>query len=380
MASGNNAILPVQRDLIDVLGGPELPKLESVSLRLQKMVLVGQRVSDKELARVCSVAERNRKCLTNFPTPICSISGMVAFTLQLGGRMLVDQAGGVLENANLCLHRNLGYPMIPGSALKGIARHAAWCRWIEMLEAGKMEEAKSIAGLIAATFGYPTGDSLPSSVAARTRESDRYLDAFLAREFPDDYGKDGYKTTWAGAVSFLPAIPADKEWTLVVDVLNSHRDSDDKNPIPVFFPAVERGAKFRFAVAPVVGRGTPETLNFAVEMLKSGLTSCGVGAKTAAGYGWFISDSEEKIVDRSSCSPEELEAIYQQEVKNLHVNGMEEIVDSLASREELFQRLYLVRLMREKASLLRKWEKKGNPRLQKVLEIAGKLNMELTYK
>ena len=59
---------------------------------------------------------------------------------------------------------------------------------------------------------------------------------------------------------------------------------------------------------------------------------------------------------------------------------MEEIVDSLASREELFQRLYLVRLMREKASLLRKWEKKGNPRLQKVLEIAGKLNMELTYK
>lgn len=391
MVPENKEILSVQQGVVDVLGGPDLPKLESVSLRLRKMVLIGQRVSDKELAKVCSVAERNRKCLEKFPASAYSIPGMVTFTMRLGGRMMVDQAGGVLENANLCLHRNLGCPMISGSALKGIARHAAWCRWIEALEAGKTEEAKSLAGLIAATFGYPTGDSLPANAAARTRESDRYLDAFLAREFPDDYGKDGCKTAWAGAVSFLPAVPADKEWKLVVDVLNSHgdgvsnvrnphQDNGEKNPIPVFFPAVESGTKFRFTVAPIAGRSTPETLNFAVEMLKIGLTTCGVGAKTAAGYGWFVPDSEERIADRSSCSQEELEVIYQQEVDNLPVNGMEDTVDSLASRDELFQRLYLLRLMREKASLLRRWEKKGNPRLQKVTEIAGKLNLELTYK
>ena len=176
-----------------------------------------------------------------------------------------------------------------------------------------------------------------------------------------------------------------------MDVLNSHgdgvsnvrnprQDNGEKNPIPVFFPAVESGTKFRFTVVPIAGRSTPETLNFAVKMLKNGLTTCGVGAKTAAGYGWFIPDSEEKIADRSSCSPEELEVIYQQEVDNLPVNGLEDTVDALASRDELFQRLYLLRLMREKASLLRRWEKKGNPRLQKVTEIAGKLNLELTYK
>ncbi len=392
MVPENKEILSVQQGVVDVLGGPDLPKLESVSLRLRKMVLIGQRVSDKELAKVCSVAERNRKCLEKIPASTYSVPGMVVFTMRLGGRMMVDQAGGVLENANLCLHRNLGFPMIPGSALKGIARHAAWCRWIEALEAGKTEEAKSLAGLIAATFGYPTGDTLPANAATRTRESDHYLDAFLASEFPDDYGKDGHRTAWAGAVSFLPAVPADKEWTLVVDVLNSHgdgvsnvrnphQDNGEKNPIPVFFPAVESGTKFRFTVAPIAGRSTPEILNFAVEMLKNGLTTCGVGAKTAAGYGWFVPDSEERIADRSSCSQEELAVIYQQEVDNLPFIGLEDTVDSLASRDELFQRLYLQRLMRQKASLLRRWENnKNNLRWQKVVEIAGKLNLELTYK
>ena len=378
--AGNSAILSVQRGVVDVLGGTDLPKLESISLRLRKMVLVGQRVSDKELKKVCSVAERNKQCLKSIPISTCTIPGMVTFMLQLGGRMMVDQAGGVLENANLCLHRNLGFPMIPGSALKGIARHAAWCQWVERLEAGKTAEAKHIAGLLAATFGYPTGDSLPANDAIRTREPGRYLDAYLAREFPDDYGKDGRKTTWAGAVSFLPATPADGKWKLVVDVLNFHQNSDCRNPVPVFFPSVERGTKFRFVVAPIAGRCTPEILNFAVDMLKTGLITGGVGAKTAAGYGWFDPVSEEKGGDRSTCSREELEAITQQEVDQLSFIGLEDTVDSLASRDELFQRLYLIRLTKEKAKVMRRWEKKGDSRLQQVLEIAGKLNMELTYK
>ena len=60
--------------------------------------------------------------------------------------------------------------------------------------------------------------------------------------------------------------------------------------------------------------------------------------------------------------------------------GLEEIVDSLDARDEHFQRLYLIRLMNEKASLLRKWEKKANPRLKTVQKIAEKLNLELIYR
>ena len=130
-----NKILSVQQGVAEALGGMGLPELDSVSLRLRKMVHIGQRVSNDELKQVCNVAEKNKKCLKNFPPPFIAVPGMVAFTLRLGGRMMVDQAGGVLENANLCLHRNLGFPMIPGSALKGIALHAAWCKWLEALEA-----------------------------------------------------------------------------------------------------------------------------------------------------------------------------------------------------------------------------------------------------
>ena len=104
-----------------------------------------------------------------------------------------------------------------------------------------------------------------------------------------------------------------------------------------------------------MGRSTTATLNFAVEMLKCGLSINGAGAKTAAGYGWFDPASDERIADRSSCSQEELEAVYQVEVSGLPSIGLEEIVDSLDARDEHFQRLYLIRLMNEKASLLRKW-------------------------
>ena len=51
---------------------------------------------------------------------------------QLRARLLVNMAGGVMENAGLCLDR-FGMPYIPGSAVKGCARRTAlaalhaWC-------------------------------------------------------------------------------------------------------------------------------------------------------------------------------------------------------------------------------------------------------------
>lgn len=379
MIATNEVILPVQSNVKKCLRGEGLPNLDSVSLCLRKMVQVGQRVSDSELKRVCAVAERNKEILNSFPPPVFSVPGTVSFTLRLGGRMMVDQAGGVLENANLCLHRNFGFPYISGSALKGIARHAAWCKWMNAVEAENLAEAKTLAWSIAATFGYPTGDAFSPKNEKCTREPGKHLDSFLCREFPADFGASGKKITLSGAVSFLPGYPADRNWTLVVDVLNSHRGSDTANPIPVFFPAVDRGASFRFAVTPIAGRSTPEVLNFAVEMLKCGLTENGVGAKTAAGYGWFDPSSFEKILDRASCSAEELKATYQDEVNALPYTGLENAIDSLNSRDEIFQRLYLSRLMHEKASLLRKWEKKGNPHLKTIQAIARKINLELAY-
>ena len=57
-----------------------------------------------------------------------------------------------------------------------------------------------------------------------------------------------------------------------------------------FFPAVEKGAEFRFAIAPTA-RATEEDMAFAEKALVSAITLHGVGAKTAAGYGWFEYDA-----------------------------------------------------------------------------------------
>jgi CRISPR type III-B/RAMP module RAMP protein Cmr6 len=220
------------------------------------MVNVEQRFIDSELKAVCAVSERVKTLKLPF-SPL-DIRGAKSFTMKLGGRMIVDHAGGVLENANLCIHRHYGFPYIPGSAVKGIARHAAWCEWAD--GGGNEEIAKNIAKV----FGCPTGEKALDSVLKQLNIAEQ-----------------------SGSVSFLPAYPTDNKWKLVVDVLTSHGGCDTKNPIPIFFPAVEKGATFSFSIVPINGRSSEEDLAFAVKYLQQGLTNNGVGAKTAAGYGWF---------------------------------------------------------------------------------------------
>lgn len=255
-------MLTIQNSVKDCLGGQHLPYLQSPSLRLQKMVNVEQRVSDSELKAVCAVAEKVKSL--KLPDAPLIIGGAVCFTMKLGGRLLVNHAGGVLENANLCIHRNLGYPYIPGSALKGIARHAAWSEWAD---AGGPEE---LAQSIARVFGYPTGDNGLDMLLQKSKVAEQ-----------------------SGCIAFLPAYPVGDNWKLVVDVLTSHGGCDTKNPIPIFFPAVEKGAAFKFSIVPAKGRGSKDDLALALKYLKKGLAENGIGAKTAAGYGWFMEVAHE---------------------------------------------------------------------------------------
>lgn len=55
---------------------------------------------------------------------------------QLQSRLMVNMAGGVMENAGLCLDR-FGLPYIPGSAVKGCARRAALAALHEWCETGQ---------------------------------------------------------------------------------------------------------------------------------------------------------------------------------------------------------------------------------------------------
>lgn len=212
---------------------------------------------------------------------------VVAFEATLGGRLLVNLAGGVVENAGVNLDRCFGLPFIPGSAVKGVARaQALW----EIHEAPAADRQGMLRQAML-LFGFGAQDLRRDGVFAWA--AGKTLGAEAARAF----GAEDFK----GLASFLPAYPTTPP-VLVVDMVNPHYPdyyrggrlmaTDDEDPIPNYFPAVETGSGFGFAV--LLNRLPPDVSIAASDLLKAArgwieraLTQKGAGAKTAAGYGWF---------------------------------------------------------------------------------------------
>lgn len=245
--------------------GEEFGACESASLRLEKFVRLGDNTKKEEIASVVSTAKQT--------VPPFVPAKAELFAARLGGRLIVNQTGGILENAGLCLHPHFNAPYIPGSALKGVARHAAWCEWHDAAE--ESPRKAELARKIAEVFGYPTNEE--------------GLDSSL----PDEMR--------SGTVAFMPAYP-DRTAGLVVDIVNCHhpkyytgdekfRDAPDTEaPNPQFFPAVEAGTQFIFALVPL--RPDADVAAARTWLIKA-LTENGVGAKTSAGYGWFVYSDED---------------------------------------------------------------------------------------
>ena len=276
----NTMLTRVHRLLEGDRHDPDLPECDSMSLRLEKFVRIGDNTKKDEIQAV--VRKRAERIASVKP------KGAVSFSAKLGGRLIVNQAGGVLENAGLCIHPHYNAPYIPGSAVKGCARHAAWQAWEEAEDGdAKINAAREIAEI----FGFPTGDSKPK------KEEDVEPD----RVYLDEYLKDacGFREEDAhsGKVAFLAAVP-ETTAPLVIDLVNCHHReyyagkdkrqvaTDDEAPIPNFFPAVKEGTAFTFTLAPL-SDAEGEALKKAEHFLKVGLSQNGIGAKTAAGYGWF---------------------------------------------------------------------------------------------
>lgn len=272
----------------NLLGGEAFPKCESPSLRLEKFVRIGDNSKREEIESVVACQTEHGKAPSE--QPLLPSDG-VRFPAKLKSRLIVNQAGGILENAGLCLHPHFGYPYIPGSAVKGVARHAAWCAWHEAEEPRKAEVARKMARV----FGYPTGD----------KGLDKYLKGLAC------------DATRGGCVSFWAAEP-DGKTPLVTDIVNCHHmkyygsdnpsavATDDEKPNPQFFPAVEAGATFLFTLVPLRGAGVEE-VKLAKDWLVKALTENGVGAKTSVGYGWFeyLKEAESAYVERQRRKREE---------------------------------------------------------------------------
>jgi len=82
---------------------------------------------------------------------------------QLQSRLMVNMAGGVMENAGLCLDR-FGMPYIPGSAVKGCARRAAIN---ELQQTQSLEEKTDLLFKICLVFGWTETDWKPGRKTER---------------------------------------------------------------------------------------------------------------------------------------------------------------------------------------------------------------------
>ncbi|MFO7936836.1 MAG: type III-B CRISPR module RAMP protein Cmr6 [Kiritimatiellia bacterium] len=277
----------------------EFDRVESPNLRLTKFLHLGNNFKRVECDAVVAVANRNQAKLERLSAQFqfkANLPGERRIKLAMGGRMIVNHAGGVLENAGICLHSNAGVPCIPGSAVKGVSRHAAWCEWIESHENGEIENAKKLALLIAACFGFPSNDNT--------------LDVFCAEQWPQFFSGNGKYAHFAGMVAFMPAMPLEGV-KLVTDVCTCHHAGyyqgkqekwDNESPNPQFFPAVEQGSMFEFVLRPTRriayalsafdGIGESDVLDFAEKSVRSAAEDFGFGSKTSSGYGWFYEDQQ----------------------------------------------------------------------------------------
>ena len=257
-------------------------KTDSPSLRLEKYVILGD-IKEYKSREIDSVIGAYKKGTRNtdllFRHPAAE-----NVRLRLRGRLVINQAGGALENSGLCLHRFLGIPYIPGSAVKGVTRHYAWEKWNEAPE----EEKLVLAEKIAKNFGFPTEDP----------KGESKLDDYLRKKKPDEYTQE---TVFSGAVSFLGGVPEDFP-RLVKDIVTPHHlkyyaedanylnqynglAQDNEPPIPNPFLAVESGTRFVFQL--LLLKSTEGDLAWCKDMLVHALRYNGIGSKTSAGYGWF---------------------------------------------------------------------------------------------
>jgi CRISPR type III-B/RAMP module RAMP protein Cmr6 len=199
----------------------------------------------------------------------------VALVARLEGRLAINLADSLIQNAGIALDRLFGLPYIPGSAVKGVCRAAA----LEELNAATGANRERLFDFFRSIFGTADNDYRPENDLAEFGD--------LLEERSENQ---------RGAVAFLPAYPLN-EAKVVVDLTNVHfpeyyrtgnlGDLSVERPQPNPFPCVEEGAQFAFCLV-LSGPGhARELLAEAERWLVEALTVRGIGAKIAAGYGWF---------------------------------------------------------------------------------------------
>ncbi len=224
-------------------------------------------------------------------------AGAETFTMKTGWRFMAGLGSKGSLEVGFAFHR-YGFPILPGSSVKGIARAWGLCTVAESLAAtSQLEKLDCVLAIdeeekfnkeFAKVFSQP-GDEA----------------AKLAKNFRTIFGTPGC----SGRGVFFDAIPQGHP-QLELDVMNPHyseyyQDKLGKNPpanwlspVPIYFLTVAKDCEFTFAVGwrtLRAGNEVDELHLIAKEWLNAGLKNLGAGAKTSAGYGYFMDPEEAKL-------------------------------------------------------------------------------------
>lgn len=274
IAEGSGSVLLVESNKkIGEAGGRNVDPEKAARLRQQAEL--AQKLSrvkwdDAEIALLRS--RHTRRFVTQFRQTMGAKASVII--AQLEARLAINLSDSLIQNAGICLDRLFGLPYIPGSAIKGVCRHAA----LEQLGAAQGEaEKRRLFRLFMTIFGTSTEDFK------------KELSGFARFISEEEYNQKG-------AVDFLPAYPVNQA-KIAVDLTTVHypeyyhsgrtEDLSKEKPRPNPFPVVESGVRFAVCLVANGMDEAPETLQTAVAWMKTALTVRGVGAKTACGYGWF---------------------------------------------------------------------------------------------
>lgn len=196
------------------------------------------------------------------------------FELQTAGRLIIGLGIENVIEAGIRLHQLYGMPIIPGSALKGLAAHYCAQIW------GKTDKR----------FDRPSAaedEQYAAFLAGKGEPPPENFHRLLFGSIPD-----------GGCVVFHDAwyIPESASSPLVLDVMTPHHlkwndvdhpqpptDFDDPQPVP--FLAVT--GRFLFAITwqgPKVDSAAA-WLSRTEELLREALREWGIGGKTTSGYG-----------------------------------------------------------------------------------------------
>ncbi|MBD3192920.1 MAG: type III-B CRISPR module RAMP protein Cmr6 [Candidatus Heimdallarchaeota archaeon] len=279
-------------DTFDLIQGENLDEIENFSLRLNKLAFYDSdekfKFFKKEKYRVLvNVQPTYSQKMENI---IQSIYGRYKRTiknrlqtkshqLKTAWRMVVGLGHASVYEASMTLHHVYGFPYIPGTAIKGVTRNY----------------------IITEKFGEKKGKLDLEDAEKRALKDQGFCDIFGCPK-KESY----YEKSRQGKITFCDALPLTFP-RIKPDIMTPHYQDyysdasgeippvDYLNPNPIHFLTVE-DTTFDFLVGVEEGDNEPiekgefegkKPLEVAFTWMKKALKEHGIGAKTAAGYGYM---------------------------------------------------------------------------------------------